>query len=418
MKKRLTRMLVIPVAAILLPVTSQAVTMDRFLMIKPIDICDDDGKNCASMPISAVQTQTVYTQAGVTVLYEPTGQISKSSLLNVNGVTDVNIPGNGQSSNANTLNLWFANSLIYKPDPKATLFGNAFLGGNGVVINASAVDTSGRFSTVPHEIGHNLGLAHNDFGAGGASNVMTTGDFRKPLASELTPQQIDQLRKSDFVQKNPDVKVDLVGSTAFDTDNFFKVNFGEGPTNVSLTKLTIDLSPAKAFFDPTENTPGLSGSPLAISGLNGITFSDMTFSGLTDGSTFLTINFAPGTFTKGDSFAFGSDIDLYSNIDGYGATPEELIGIKFGFDFNIGLSLKSTLDSDLITGTLDATESGTFDVPLTTYGPQVLSGQLPPGSASPTSIDPVYTTPVPEPSTILLYLTGFAMLSFVNRRRV
>ncbi len=100
-----------------------AVVLDHFMLIQPIRICDDGGNNCASAPLSASHTSAVYQQAGVAAVYLPTNQVNNSSMLTVDGVADVNIVGNGQSSNANTVNVWFADSL--NAPPGSTLFGEA-----------------------------------------------------------------------------------------------------------------------------------------------------------------------------------------------------------------------------------------------------------------------------------------------------
>ncbi|MFN9912127.1 MAG: zinc-dependent metalloprotease family protein, partial [Pirellulaceae bacterium] len=101
----------------------------------------------------------------------PIKQINNSALLAVNGVANVSVAGNGQHANPTTINAWFANSL--NSAPGTVLFGEAWLGANGVVINGSAVQAfppTGRRDTFAHEVGHNLGLGHADFGAGASNN--------------------------------------------------------------------------------------------------------------------------------------------------------------------------------------------------------------------------------------------------------
>ena len=248
---------------------------------------------------------------------------------------------------------------------------------------------------------------------------MTRGSDRNAPASGLTQDQIDQIRASTFTQDAPEVTVDLRGSTPFQTNNFFDISFDQGPAGVSLTKFTIDLAPANAFFDPTNSPPGSAGSGLATSGLSGISLGDLSFSGLTDGSQSLVVDIAAGAFTAGDSFAFGSDIDLFSAIDSFGATPGELVGIKFGFEFDIGLSLETLLDSDLVTGSLDVAGINSFFGVPAQFGPQVPQGQLPPGSTAPvvgTPLNNNLLNTIPEPGVICMVLLGLGIMSGTKKR--
>lgn len=98
----------------------------------------------------------------------------------------MSVPGNGQhpnpTPNPTTINAWFANSL--NSAPGTVLYGEAWLGGNGLVINGSAVQSfppSGRKDTFAHEVGHNLGLGHSDFGTGAGNNLLTAGSSRQIL---------------------------------------------------------------------------------------------------------------------------------------------------------------------------------------------------------------------------------------------
>lgn len=170
------------------------------------------------------------------------------------------------------------------------------------------------------------------------------------------------------------------------------------------------------FFDTTNDAPGNSGSGLRTSGFTGVSLADMVFNGMTNGSQSMSIDIAPGKFTVGDSFAFGSDIDLFSAIDRYGATPSELVGIKFGFEFDIGLSLETVLDSDLVTGSLDPSQLNSFFGSPISFGPQVSAGQLPPGSTNLVAGTPVLTS-VPTPGTLTLFVFGI-MLAFSRKSKV
>ena len=399
--------------AVTAPAAAAKVEFDKVLMVNPITVCDNAGANCAATTLFPTFFSDTLLQAKVATVVLPGSTINNTALLNVNGVADVNKVGNGQSTNAMALNAWFVNSLAAAPG--STLFGEGYVNGNGVVINTSAVTSNNRTDTFTHEIGHNLGLDHDTFGAGAATNLMTRGSLRTPPASGLTADQITQIRASQFVQEAPKVTVDLRGSTPFDTSDFFRVSFDAGPTEISLRRLTIDLAPAGAFFDPTSASPGNSGSPFRTSSLSGVASSDITVNGSTDGSQLMSLNFKQGAFTKGDSFSFGNDIDLFSAIDFFGATPDELIGILFTFEFDFGLVTETSLDSALVVDSTNVTRllpTGANPVPV---GPQVPTGQLPPVGVVGTP-DPVVISAVPEPESLLLVGMALAALATVRRR--
>ena len=368
-----------------------ATTIDRFLIIQPITVCNTNGTNCAAPVYYKDETEKIFLQANVLPVFLPTTTINNTNLQSVTGIAAINQVGNGQSSNANTINAWFTGSLAAPPG--SVLYGEAWLGGNGLVVNSGAVSAFnggvGRRDTFAHELGHNLGLSHTNFGAGGADNLLTAGSARTVPSgvgqitpdgadlSMLTAAQITQIRSSPFTQMAPTVSVDTRGSTPFNTNDFFAVLFADGPTGVSLTKLTLNIAPVGAFFDSTNDPPGSAGSPLQFSGLSGISLSDITVSGGSNGGTSLTFDFAPGTFVKGDGFNFGIDIDLSSAIDAFGATPAQLVGMTFDFVFDVGYAVQSELDADLITDSQSVTAilntlSGSV------FGPQVNPGDLPP----------------------------------------
>ena len=71
----------------------------------------------------------------------------------------------------------------------------------------------GRVDTLSHELGHVLGLGHDDFGAGGSDNLMTSGGSRSIAQSlddvapdgaayeKLTVAQANQARGSRYTSE-------------------------------------------------------------------------------------------------------------------------------------------------------------------------------------------------------------------------
>jgi Metallo-peptidase family M12B Reprolysin-like/PEP-CTERM motif len=402
---------IVAAVAALSTMPASAAVIDKFFVIQTIQLCNDAGGSCATVNTFQAETAKIYEQAGVAPIFLPMTQLNSTALLTTTGVTPLDQPGNGQHTNSTVINAWYANALT---TASGTLFGEAWVGGNGAAINASAVNSfnggNGRRDTLPHEIGHNFGLRHNTFGSGGADNLMTSGSTRSvpngvgninpdgTQLSKLTANQITQIRSSVFVQDAPEVTVDTNGSTPHNTDDFFVVNFNSGAAGTFLTSMTLDLGPVNAFFDPTNNPPGLDGSPFTLSSLVGLAAADIAVTdgaggALGDGDTTLKLSFGDNAFTAGDSFKFGIDIDLLGAVDFFGATPAQLVGMLFDFQFSNGFAGQTALDSDLITGSRSIAK---LLAPALVIAPPGPGPKIPPGSV----ID------VPEPATLPIFLLG------------
>jgi hypothetical protein len=406
--------------------SAQAIVIDKYFTVNPIRVCDNDANNCTTANTFTSETEKIYAQTGVAAVFLPTTQINNTSMLSVPSVTAVNVAGNGQSVDTSTINMWFVQNM---PTAAGTLYGEAYVGGNGVAINSGAVNSFnngiGRMDTIAHELGHNFGLGHSDFGAGGANNLMTAGSNRSipgglgditpdgANLSQLTSDQQTELRGSPFMKDASRVIVDIKGSTPFDSDDFFNIRFGNAPSGVFLESLQIDLNPVNAFLDPTSSPPGIGPSPFMTSNLAGLDPSEISVLGNTDGSQVLTLEFADNAFMVGDSFSFGTDIDLFSAIDSFGATPEELAGSLFTFRFSDGFGSTAAMSGT----TFLADSTDVVNLASLTFDPSLLATpvgfQPPVGHLGP--IDPVVI--IPEPEIYAMLLAGLGLVSVVVRRR-
>lgn len=154
--------------------------IDRYVTVQPVQVANDDGSDPAPLAFYGPEAAKIYEQAGVTLFFLPAVQINNTALRDA-GVQEIQNAGSpGHHANSNTVNLWFVHDL--PTTPGNILYGEAWVGANGVAINAPAVQSFnggvGRVDTAAHETGHNLGLGHNNFGAGNANNLMTAGSVR------------------------------------------------------------------------------------------------------------------------------------------------------------------------------------------------------------------------------------------------
>jgi hypothetical protein len=190
---------------------AQALPIDRQLTIQPIQICNDDGSNCANaaQQLFASVGDKIWAQAGIDLNFLPFMTINSTALNTLNFDTEFGAPAAG-----NTIRMLFVNSITHCGGAGAGIFGCGYIDANGVAIADNVFSFNGgigRLDTIAHELGHNLGLGHSNFGAGGAENLMSSGAVRNIPSSiddvypngaqtdQLTQAQIDEARASGFL---------------------------------------------------------------------------------------------------------------------------------------------------------------------------------------------------------------------------
>jgi hypothetical protein len=197
--------------------SSWAAPITKQLNVTVIQVCDNAGSNCASTgPAGNAyfedEADKIWAQAGIDINFIFGGTLNDTTrLTGASGVGDFtgSLPGPGTT-------MYLVSDLVC---PSCTLYGEAYLGAGGLVINMGDVMAYnggiGRLDTIAHELGHNLNL---DVGAGSsgghstdADYLMASGSIRNIPSSlanicpdgacyDLLPQaQIDVARRSSLL---------------------------------------------------------------------------------------------------------------------------------------------------------------------------------------------------------------------------
>lgn len=366
------------------------------ISIQPIQVCTSDGSKCADTSnFFVAETNKIWAQAGYTVDFLATKTINRDEYFTIDDKKEFNAlmkdASGGRSSSA--YDMWIVDSI-------QGAWGQALLSGDGMVISDNIV-AANRIDTIAHELGHMTGLDHSSTSIQDAARyLMAPGNIRE-IASGLSDIAPDGKQLDRFNPILPAASVDTIGSTPFGTGDFFKIKYGCGaPNDVFLNRVAINLAPVNAFVDSTNAPPGLSGSPLVFSNFNGLARADITATGFNNGSQFMQLAFAAGSFATCEGVSFGVDIDLFSNVDGFGATPAELNGAQVTFDFSNGYSITSALDAFIAQ---------------TTFDPFAYIDKASNILADP---DPIVASgSVPVPTTLSLLFPALAALALSSKRR-
>lgn len=346
------------------------------------------------------------------------------------------------STNPSTVNTFFINHLNPPASQPGTLYGLSWIDNNGVAIASNALLGLGqRPDTLAHELGHDLDLDHNTFGAGGANNLLTAGNARTlptsganaisqlaaGTADQLnTTQQSPQVLLSGFLNPIPNVNTPITDPPH---QNDFTVAFtGGGRPNEKLDTLTLTGPAGFLFSDDTRFSLLKNPDHLTVSASS---FEKCGESGCAS----LVIDFTGGTpFVAGDSIDYslcvkgdrscspiaidnlaGGTYTYNFETDNSDGTPVELFQTTSELTGSGETLFSNSQEPDLLVPSeiLNPTTFAGFSTePCTTIEPDTCP-TLTLEDGSPIEEDPA----VPEPSTILILLTGLGVLLVVGRRQ-
>jgi len=206
-----------------LPITKQLVVTVRV-------VCDNAGLNCASTgpignPFFEDEADKIWAQAGIDIKFVTGATLNSTALLNgQNSVTDFTP---AQTSGTGTT-MFLANTLT------GGLFGEAYINNGGLVINMSAVTAFnmgiGRLDTIAHELGHNLGIGHDDTNS---RFLMASGGIRN------IPSSLGQICPDPTLATCFDLLSAAHIANAFDSD--LLIPFVEAPEPTGLALVAVAL---------------------------------------------------------------------------------------------------------------------------------------------------------------------------------
>ncbi len=432
------RLLIAVVVGAMVPIAAGAMPIDDYVKVQPIQVCDDQGNNCAPLNLDEASIQQIYNQAGIGIAFAPVVQYDASAYLYplISAAGDPADPAHqllrtyqqqNPGEDPQTLNLFFVDKL--SRDDGEPVNGYGLYASNGAI-----VDSTAPIDTPAHEIGHNIGLAHADgpdgtedpLGLGPALtlNLMNSLSRTAPGSiADITPNgaDTDQLVASQIAtareplftvegatavaSRNP---MSVTDCTPGGTKCEFQVVVPTAPLGQSLDSIEIrfagltNVQVASSFLDAVfQGTPG--------TGLGSFLCNYTSSVATTAGGfgTQVAFSIPAGCFSVGDY----ASLDLYW-VDGdtYEAP------LSFEFDFSDGVT--STALYNQSTYTADSTLNSTWSI----TGPTQPSPGFvapPPGEA-----DRDYTADprlglqsVPEPASLAVLLTGIGVLAAGRRAR-
>ncbi len=183
MIRNIKLMMAIPVLVLALSGLSHSNTIDKQVIIQPIQITNGSFYGNQNMRLFEQELDKIWGQAGIDISFNAFTQYNSPNDIVIEYYELAEYWGSGEfwtaalsdssaASDPLTINMWFTDKIWF-PMGYSMGISNSFwdqstgtvsLGANGIVISDGIFDHSGpgHFSVLAHELGHNLGLFHID----------------------------------------------------------------------------------------------------------------------------------------------------------------------------------------------------------------------------------------------------------------
>ncbi|MGZ8248052.1 M12 family metallo-peptidase [Methylomagnum sp.] len=139
---------------------AMAMPITKALTVNVVTVCADNGSTCASQGPAgdlffAAEVNKIWAQAGIHFDFVLQPNLNNSNFLVINDSNVGHRFADLSAPSATSVTMWLTHYVT-------GAYGEGWLGAGGLVIAMQTVMDAMRLDTIAHELGHNLGLNHDD----------------------------------------------------------------------------------------------------------------------------------------------------------------------------------------------------------------------------------------------------------------